>query len=342
MLRPSIPSLVDSTGTAIPLPLLITGAAGVPGYNALACFGGQFRDQVVAVRRVDNWPLNGPGIVPLDLDDRDSLERLWDRYGFRAVLSAEGTCKLKSCEYDPVMARKVNVETLTTLLDVMAKRAARLVHVSIDLVYAGRDGGGYREDDPTDPVTIYGQTMAEGERLVLAARPDACVLRISLPMGPSFNGHAGAIDWIQSRFKQQKPATLYFDEIRTPTYMECLNRVFEAALASDIAGLYHAGGPRRLSLHQIGQIVNRVGGYRPQDLKGCLRHEAGPIPPRAGDVTMNSRKLADALGFDPFDPWPLAEEHVPTHREWHYEGPRGSPELLERVLYRKSHHLWEV
>ena len=49
---------------------------------------------------------------------------------------------------------------------------------------------------------------------------------------------------------------------------------------------------------------------------------------------MDSSKLTAALGYDPFDPWPLADEHVPTHREWHFEGPRGSPELLAEVLYR--------
>ena len=56
-------------------------------------------------------------------------------------------------------------------------------------------------------------------------------------MGISFNGHAGAIDWIQSRFKKSQPATLYFDEIRTPTYTDCLNRAVRNVLASDLAGL---------------------------------------------------------------------------------------------------------
>ena len=110
-------------------------------------------------------------------------------------------------------------------------------------------------------------------------------------MGVSFNGHAGAIDWIQSRFKKGRPATLYFDEIRTPAYTDCLNRLYERVLASDLAGLYHAGGPRALSLYQIAQIVNRVGGYDPNLLMGCPRIEAGPIPPRAGNVTMNSNAL---------------------------------------------------
>ena len=100
-------------------------------------------------------------------------------------------------------------------------------------------------------------------------------------MGISFNGHAGAIDWIQSRFKKSKPATLYFDEIRTPTYTDCLNELCEVVLGSELSGLYHAGGPRRLSLFNIAQVINRVGGYDPKLLMGCPRRLAGPIPPRA-------------------------------------------------------------
>jgi dTDP-4-dehydrorhamnose reductase len=155
-------------------------------------------------------------------------------------------------------------------------------------------------------------------------------------MGISFNGHAGAIDWIQSRFAKGRPATLYFDEVRTPTYTDCLNGAYETLLANDVAGLYHAGGPRRLSLYQIAQVINRVGGYDPNLLMGCPRIEAGPIPPRAGNVTMDSSKLTTALGYQPFDPWPLEEDLVPTHDLWHHErgGFGGSPELIAEVLYR--------
>ena len=104
--------------------------------------------------------------------------------------------------------------------------------LSCDLVFSGADGrGGYVETDATDPVTVYGRTMAAGEEAILAADPAACILRISLPMGVSFSGHAGAIDWIASRFKKARPATLYFDEIRTPTYTDCLNRLCETMLA---------------------------------------------------------------------------------------------------------------
>lgn len=320
-----------------PLPLLITGIAGVAGYNALHYFQQRYPGQVIGIRQQDNWRMVGEGIVPCNAEDYDGLSRLFDEHQFAAVLDCAGNCALKSCELDPAMAWRINVDGVRNLLRVLSGSSTRLVHLSIDLVFSGIGSGNHVEHDPTDPVTVYGKTMVAAEELILAERRQACTLRISLPMGISFNGHAGAIDWIQSRFKKHKPATLYYDEVRTPTYTDCLNELVLAVLASDLSGLYHAGGPRALSLYEIAQIVNRVGGYDPRLLHGCMRIEAGPIPPRAGNVSMCSQKLVDALGYEPFHPWPLDEQFVPTHRQWHFDRSASDPgchELLSEVLYR--------
>ena len=318
----------------IPLPLLITGVAGVPGYNAMAYFTAKYPGQVVGIRQADNVRLVGPGVVPCNAEDRDGMARLFEEYPFGSVLDCAGNCALKPCELDPDLAWRINVGGVQNLLSQTVPRGVRLVHLSCDLVFSGEDGrGGYVETDPTDPVTVYGRTMVAGEEAILAADPTACILRISLPMGVSFSGHAGAIDWIVSRFKKSRPATLYFDEIRTPTYTDCLNRLCETMLADGQSGIFHAGGQRRLSLYQIAQIINRVGGYEPDCLLGIPRIEAGPIPPRAGNVCMDCGKLFDALGYDPFDPWPYCDSLAPTHADWHRERPHGEPRSPER-LYR--------
>jgi dTDP-4-dehydrorhamnose reductase len=336
--------VITRANEPIPLPLLITGVAGVAGFNALHYFRARYPGQVVAIRQADNWPLSGDGIVACDAEDHTRLRALFDEYQFQSVLNCAGNCALRACELDSRLAWRTNVEGLINLLSIAVERDVRLVHISIDLVYSGDriprsplPLPAYNESDPTDPVTVYGKTMVAAEQLLADWMPEACTLRISLPMGVSFNGHAGAIDWIQSRFKKGRPATLYFDEVRTPAYTDCLNRMYERVLASDLCGVYHAGGPLALSLYEIAQIVNRVGGYDPNLLMGCPRVEAGPIPPRAGDVTMDSTALAEALGDDgPLDAWPLDPSFVPTHREWHHErsGTAGSRELLQRVLYR--------
>ncbi|HEX3601286.1 MAG TPA: sugar nucleotide-binding protein [Lacipirellulaceae bacterium] len=336
--------MITRSHEPVPLPLLITGVAGVAGYNALHYFRERYPGQVIAIRQADNWPLFGEGIVACNAEDHLRLRSLFDEYKFQSVLNCAGNCALRACELDSRLAWRTNVEGLINLLSIAVERDVRLVHLSIDLVYSGDrlppsplPLSPYTESDRTDPVTVYGKTMVSAEQLLADWMPSACVLRISLPMGVSFNGHAGAIDWIQSRFKKGRPATLYYDEVRTPAYTDCLNRLYERVLASDLCGIYHAGGPLPLSLYQIAQIVNRVGGYDPDLLMGCQRIEAGPIPPRAGNVTMNSTALAEALGDEePLHGWPYDSVFVPTDALWHHDrsGELGSPELLERILYR--------
>jgi dTDP-4-dehydrorhamnose reductase len=319
------------------LPLLVTGISGVAGYNALAYFQRRYPGQVIGVRPTQTWQLVGPGVEALDTEDQDGMLDLFRRHGFRSVLNTTGNCALKSCELDPAMARRTNVASAANIAETAAGFGCRLVHLSSDLVYSGAESGNYVETDPVDPVTVYGKTMAEGERVVARAAAGAAILRISLPMGPSFNKHAGAIDWIQSRFRNHRPATLYFDEVRSCTYTDDLSRAFEYFLCGDDAGLYHLGGPRAVTLYQIAQIVNRVGGYEPRLLHGCPRIEAGPIPPRAGNVSMNSDKLVKLLGDTPFAPWPVGEELFPTHRRWHFAEPgeeRGSLHMLAERLFR--------
>src|SRR5207237_6267631 len=132
-------------------------------------------------------------------------------------------------------------------------------------------------------------------------------------------------------FRADRPATLYLDEVRSCTYCADLNEVFELFLTSDERGLFHCGGPRASTLYEIAQVINRVGDYRPELLKGCPRIEAGPMPPRAGDVSMNSGKLIAELGEQRFEPWPSGDDLIPTDREWHYARPAGALRSLEEI-----------
>ncbi len=125
------------------MPLLITGVAGVAGYNALDYFRRRYPGQVVAIRQRDNWRLVGPEIVVCNAEDRDGLARLFERSPFGSVLDCAGNCALKSCQLDPEMAWRINVEGVRNLVDVARQYQARLVHLSVDLVYsvAAEQGG---------------------------------------------------------------------------------------------------------------------------------------------------------------------------------------------------------
>jgi dTDP-4-dehydrorhamnose reductase len=316
------------------LPLLITGITGVAGYSALHYFQKRFPGRVVGVRPRQTFRLQGEGIVPLDAEDVPGLAELFRKYRFRSVLNCIGNCALKSCELDPTMARTLNVTTAAALCANVRDQQCRVVHLSSDLVFSGAGTGNYTEVDRCDPVTVYGKTMVEAEDLIARQAPSAAILRISLPMGPSFNKHAGAIDWIQSRFRAGRPATLYFDEVRSCTYCDDLNTVFHRFLSGDETGIWHLGSPKPITLFQIAQVVNRTGGYDGRLLKGCMRYMAGPMPPRAGNVSMSSAKLIRLLGKNPFQAWPADEDLFPTDRFWHLHRPAGEERSFRQVVER--------
>src|SRR6185295_15006246 len=104
--------------TVSPLPLLITGVAGVAGYNALAYFQAKYPGQVIGIRQRDNWRLDGPGIVACNAEDREGLAALFNEHRFAAVLDCAGNCALKACELDPTMAWRINVSGVENLLQI--------------------------------------------------------------------------------------------------------------------------------------------------------------------------------------------------------------------------------
>lgn len=331
------------------LPILVLGLPGVPGFNAFFHLRALFPGSVIGMAPPNAPQLTapgapfGPGIVAADPEKPEDLAELFRLHAFRTVIDASGWCALKSCELDPVMARKLNVDIGRKAMEAARRHGARLIRLSTDLVFdgvarpsvGGETLGGYREGDPVSPVTVYGKLMAEAEALIAEGYPEAAILRIALPMGPSLNGHAGAIDWIESRFRKNRPATLYYDEVRSNLYVQDINAVLVHFLSNGERGLFHVGGPRTLSLYQIAQTINRLGNYPPELLMGCLRAAAGPMPPRAGHVGMDTGKLTALLPPGTMRPWPRDDGFAPDgDLLWHArrEAPF-PPGSIARFLY---------
>ena len=127
---------------------------------------------------------------------------------------------------------------------------ARLVHLSTDVVFDGRKGSPYVEDDPLSPVTAYGRAKADAERLVAAALPKAVIVRTSLLYGgPEPSRHELAA---------RDPAfTYYEDEIRCPVHVADLAAALLELAALDVAGPLHVAGPDGVSRAAFAELIAR-------------------------------------------------------------------------------------
>ena len=315
---------------SIRLPILILGLNGVPGYALFRHFNKLYggatargkAPEVVGIRPIKHPCVFGENVFAVDAEETERLGELFERFRFGTVIDASGNCALKACECDPARSRLLNYSQGVDAATFAARYNATLIRISADMVFSGNEktkpNRPYVETDPKDPIHNYGKHQAEAEDAIIAIKPDAVILRVPLPMDYAPGGCAGAIDWITYRFRPGRPATLFTDEYRNPLSGPDLCRTVQYILEHKFpAGIYNCGGPRRVSLYNVGQIVNAVGGYPAELLHGMPRIEGGPMPPRVGDISINSEKLYKLLPPGFIKPWPVSDKLVPDSFDWH-------------------------
>lgn len=171
-------------------------------------------------------------------------------------------------------AGATNVEGAGNVACAAAPVGARLVHLSTDVVFDGRKGAPYVEEDEPSPITPYGRTKAEAERRVAAAHPEALIVRTSLIVGGP-----GAEPSKHERAAVDPRNVFYTDEIRSPVQVGDLASALLELAALEVAGPLHVAGADAVSRHELAALV-------------AGRPVAGaPAPPgRPLDCTLDSRR----------------------------------------------------
>src|SRR5215212_6613599 len=93
------------------------------------------------------------------------------------VVNCAAYTKVDDAEKDEDRAYAVNVTAAENVAHACARAGADLIHISTDYVFAGSQRRPYEIDDETGPLSVYGRTKLAGELLVLAAMPNAHIVR---------------------------------------------------------------------------------------------------------------------------------------------------------------------
>jgi dTDP-4-dehydrorhamnose reductase len=275
--------------------ILVTGITSIHGwpiYRRLAqCLP---PERLFGIRPPKTDMPAGPNVDAACITDGDRLSRIREEFVPTHVVHCAGVCDLDVCEDRPDWAYAMNVDGTRIVGEVFGDLP--IVYMSTDLVFSGEapPDGGYAECHEADPVSVAGKTFAEAET-ILDTNEKHCIVRLGLPLGDSVTGNKGAIDWIESRFKRQLPVTLFHDEYRSCIACEEIADMAMHVLSGQWTGLYHFGGSRSWSLHEIGAYVIQRGGYDPCLLNGILRHQEVNGPPRIGDVSLNSGRYRERI-----------------------------------------------
>src|SRR5690606_11287279 len=111
---------------------------------------------------------DGAACVAADLADAASLAKALREANADVVVNAAAYTAVDRAESEPQLAHRINAEAVDEIARWCAAHDRRLVHYSTDYVFDGQGGGdggrAYREDDPTGPLGIYGESKLAGEQ----------------------------------------------------------------------------------------------------------------------------------------------------------------------------------
>jgi dTDP-4-dehydrorhamnose reductase len=276
--------------------ILVTGITSIHGWPIWKALSAAFdSDGLLGIRPPQTKAPVADNVKPVCITDRDELNRIRRDFAPTCVVHCAGVCDLDLCEERPEWAYDLNVNGTRAVAGVFGV-TCRILYMSTDLVFSGEESpeNGYAEEHHPDPISVAGKTFSEAEQ-VLAELDNTCIVRLGLPLGDSITGDKGAIDWIKSRLTKNRPVTLFYDELRSCIWCDQIAEMITPSLSLNLQGLYHFGGNRSWTLHEIGQYVQEKYQTAPQLLKGIFRHEEIDGPPRIGNVSMNCSKLKTTL-----------------------------------------------
>ncbi|HEX9966203.1 MAG TPA: family 1 glycosylhydrolase [Allosphingosinicella sp.] len=229
--------------------LLITGATGTLG-NAFAR---------LCEERALPFSLTGRG--EMDLCDPSSIAQALKRHKPWAVINTAGFVRVADAERESDACMAANTEGAAAIAEACAATGIPLVTFSSDLVFDGRLGRRYHEEDETCPTNVYGRSKAEAEARVLAAGGKPLVVRTSAFFGP----------WDRYNFAWHVLSSLARGETvracsRTrvsPTYVPDLCHATLDLLIDGETGLWHLANDGELSWFDFARRVAEGGGYDP-------------------------------------------------------------------------------
>ncbi|MHB1467749.1 MAG: dTDP-4-dehydrorhamnose reductase [Solirubrobacteraceae bacterium] len=197
----------------------------------------------------------------LDVADRAEVERRLGDERFDAIANCAAYTNVDGAEEDREGARAVNVSGAGNLAALAAQRRVPLLHVSTDYVFDGRaprdDAGrerGYLESDPTSPLSVYGETKLEGERLVLDAARCNLVVRSSWLFGVAGGNF---VETMLRLAEDRETVDVVDDQVGCPTWTGHLAPALIGLLERERSGLVHLAGAGRVSWNGFAREIFR-------------------------------------------------------------------------------------
>lgn len=275
--------------------ILITGAKGQVGSELV--MQAQLRShEVVATDREQ-----------LDITDQSAVSAFVAQEQPDVIINAAAYTAVDQAESDQELTYKVNAEAVKLLAEAAKAIDVALLHISTDYVFDGTKSEPYVEDDPINPVNLYGASKRKGEEYLELSGVKYINLRTSWVFGLEGNNFVKTMIRLAS---ERDEFGVIDDQLGGPTFAadiaSALLNIAEQTRESDFDhwGTYHFSGMPYVSWWQFAdyaiqsafelEIISKL------PKVNRLTTDQYPTPAkRPQNSRMNLSKVQEELGLKP-------------------------------------------
>jgi dTDP-4-dehydrorhamnose reductase len=242
----------------------------------------------------------------VDITDAAALVQFANKQPVGWIINCAAYTAVDKAEDDADNCRRLNTLGAANIATCAKGIDARLIHISTDYVFDGKESRPYREDDATNPIGVYGLTKRDGELAVLENNPRSYIIRTAWLYGR----HGGNFVHTMLRLMTERDEVKVVDDQRgSPTWsFDLASTVLAFIKAADSGknvpfGIYHYTNEGNITWFDFAKEIFRQGreqGRIAKDcaVKPCSSAEYPAKVKRPAYSVLDKGKIKAALGIE--------------------------------------------
>ena len=272
--------------------ILITGAFGQLGHSLQSVLSKKSNYELICTGRKVKKGQEG---IPLDIRNQVALKELINTTAPDILVNLAAMTNVDACELNPKLAGEINVAGLEHICDSFK---GKIIHLSTDYVFDGTSGP-YKEDDPLNPISIYGKTKLASEHILLEKDIKNLVIRGNVLYDYSPHTSASFLNWVVSSLKGNQEIKVVEDQFNNPTWTRSMSDIIELSIENDLEGIIHWGDSVHISRFEFAKLIAKKFSLNESLIKPVLTSELNQPARRPLQSGLSTEKLVKMLDIIP-------------------------------------------
>jgi len=246
---------------------MILGASGLLGKALMREWSG---DEVV-----------GLGSRDVDIRNADKVREVVEEVRPDWIVLAAAYTNVDECETHPELAFAVNRDGPVNVARAAERTGAKLLFLSSDYVFDGKNTSPYETGDVRNPQSVYGRSKAEAEVRLLEVLPECCIARTSWLFG---TGGKCFPDTILKMAASRPSLDVVSDQRGCPTYSVDLSLAIVELCRNHASGIVHVTNAGECSWFEFAREIVKGAGLATEVRPVSSQQMARPAPRPAYSV----------------------------------------------------------